>query len=193
MSKVIKQMEMDALRSTFDGVRDLVVLSISGLNSIADNSLRATLQKKNIRLRVIKNSLTRRVFGEMGLGIKEDSPFWQGPTTLAWGAGNIAELSRAIDSELKNAKTAAAYKDKVKVKGAVVDGQVIAFELALTMPTLPEALANVISLALAPASRLVSQLQSPGAQVASQIKTLSEKKDEAPTEAAAEAPTATPA
>jgi large subunit ribosomal protein L10 len=189
MSKVIKQMEMDAVRDTFKEVRDMVVLSITGLNSNADNALRATLQKKNIRLRVIKNSLTRRVFGEMGLGIKDDSPFWTGPTTLAWGAGSVAELSRAIDAELKNVKTAATYKDKVKVKGAVVDGQVIPFEQALTMPTLPEALARIVMLALSPASRLVSQLQGPGAQLASQIKTLSEKKDETP----AEAPASTPA
>ena len=61
MSKQIKQMEMDALGKVFEGVRDLVALSISGLDSRADNQLRLNLRKKNIRLHVVKNSLARRV------------------------------------------------------------------------------------------------------------------------------------
>src|SRR5258708_9798822 len=97
MSKVIKQMEMDALKKAFDGVRDLVVLSVSKLNATADQALRAILRKKNIRLRVVKNSLTRKVFGEMGLNVPDDSPFWLGPTTFAWGANSLADLSKAIE------------------------------------------------------------------------------------------------
>ena len=54
-------------RTVYRDVRDLVVLSVKGLNCQADHALRASLRKKNIRLRVIKNSLTRRVFGELGI------------------------------------------------------------------------------------------------------------------------------
>ena len=63
MSKFIKQMEMNALRETFQDVRDLVVLSVKGLNCHAEHTLRSTLRKKKIRLKQVKNSLTRRVFG----------------------------------------------------------------------------------------------------------------------------------
>src|SRR5215472_6315992 len=121
MSKVIKQMEMDALRSAFGEVRDAVVLSVKGLNCHLEGTLRATLRKKSIRLKMVKNSLTRRVFDELGIRIGADSPVWAGPTTLAWGANSIAELSRAIDEELKKSKNAAAYKDKVNVKAALAD------------------------------------------------------------------------
>jgi large subunit ribosomal protein L10 len=189
MSKVIKQMEMDALQQTFADVRDLVVLSITGLSSQSDHTFRTALRKKNIRLQVIKNSLTRRVFQQLGMAAGGESPYWAGPTALAWGANSIAELSRTIDAELKNAKMAALYKDKVTVKGAVVEGQQITFEQALRMPTRAEAIARVVMLALAPASRLVSQITGPAAQVASQIKQLSEKKGE---EAAAPAPAENP-
>ena len=41
MSKVIKQMQMDHIRKEFDGVRDLVVVSIKGLDCHADGLLRA--------------------------------------------------------------------------------------------------------------------------------------------------------
>ncbi|HWG44913.1 MAG TPA: 50S ribosomal protein L10 [Gemmataceae bacterium] len=184
MSKVIKQMEMDALRSSFEGVRDAVVLSVKGLSAQLDGSLRATLRKKNIRMQVVKNSLTRRVFNEMGIPIAADSPYWQGPTTLAWGANSIADLSRAIEDELKKSKIAAQYKDKVVVKGAIADGQLISFDLAVKMPTLPEALGQILSAILGPGSAIAGCLTGPISQVASQIQTISEKTEEAAVEAA---------
>src|SRR4051794_10830954 len=102
MSKVIKQMEMDTLRQTFQGVRDLVVLSIQGMSSQGEYTFRAALRKKKIRVQVVKNSLTRRVLGELGIQVGADSPYWQRPTALAWGANSIAELSREIEGELKH-------------------------------------------------------------------------------------------
>src|SRR5207248_2349108 len=170
MSKLIKQMEMEALRQTFQDVRDLVVLSIRGLNSQADHGLRSALRKKNIRLKVVKNSLTRRVFGELGLNVGDDSPYWLGPTALAWGAGSIAELSRELDGELRQPKNAPLYKDKVTVKGAIADGVPIPFERARLMPTRPEAIARVVTLALSPAARLVGQILGPASRVVGQIK-----------------------
>jgi len=188
MSKVIKQMEMDALRSAFGEVRDAVVLSVTGLNCHLEGTLRATLRNKNIRLKMVKNSLTRRVFDEMGIRIGADSPMWAGPTTLAWGANSIAELSRAIDEELKKSKNAAAYKDKVNIKGAIAEGQTISFEQALTMPTREEAIAQIIGMILGPGSAIAGCLTGPISQVASQIQTISEKTEGAAAEAA---PTAT--
>jgi large subunit ribosomal protein L10 len=184
MSKVIKQMEMDALRDTFNGVRDAVVLSMKGLNCQLEGSLRATLRKKNIRLKQVKNSLTRRVFDNLGIPIGADSPMWSGPTTLAWGANSVAELSRAIDDELRKSKNAAAYKDKVNIKAALADGQVISFDLALKMPTREEAIAQIIGMILGPGAAIAGCLTGPIAQVASQIQTISEKTEGAAAEAA---------
>jgi len=171
MSKQIKQMEMDALKAIFQDVRDLVVLSIQGITSQADNQLRQTLRKKKIYLRQVKNSLTRRVFDELGMKVAGS---WEGPTTLAWGAGSLAELSRELDTLLKK-------NDKVKFKGAVAEGQAVTFKQALAMPTRAEAIGRVLMLALSPARRVASLIQAPAARVAAQIKTLSEKSEgEAP-------------
>jgi large subunit ribosomal protein L10 len=184
MSKVIKQMEMDALRSDFNGVRDAVVLSMKGLTSQLEGSLRATLRKKNIRLKMVKNSLTRRVFDDLGIPIPAESPLWSGPSTFAWGTNSIAELSRAIDEELKKSKSAAAYKDKVNIKGALADGKVIGFDLALKMPTREEAIAQIVGMILGPGSAIAGCLTGPISQVASQIQTIGEKTEETPAEAA---------
>ncbi len=177
MSKQIKQMEMDALGQVFQGVRDLVALTISGLDAKADNQLRLGLRKKNIRLQVVKNSLARRVLSGLGMNAEK---IWEGPTTLAWGSTSIAELSRELDEvRRKNEKF-------IKPKGAIADGEEITFEQAKNRPTKAEAIGRVVMLALAPASRLVSQILGPASQVAGQIKSLKDKEGgEKPAESAA--------
>jgi large subunit ribosomal protein L10 len=183
MSKLIKQMEMDALKKNFEGVRDLVVLSVQGMSCQADQVFRANLRKKNIRIKVVKNSLTRKVFGEIGLNVGDDSPYWVGPTTLVYGSGSVAELSQAVDGELKAPKTAPLYKDKVTKKGAIADGVPVTFEEALKMPTPAQAIGAVLAALLSPAASVLGGLVSAGGQVAGQIQKISEK-----AEGAAEAP-----
>ena len=109
MSKQIKQMEMDALKNTFHGLQDLVFLSSSGVNCTTDNQTRLAMRKKKIHFQVVKNSLARRVFTDLGLKLDKG---WDGPTTIAWGAGSVAELSRELEGLIKK-------NDKIKVKTVV--------------------------------------------------------------------------
>ena len=67
MSKYVKEMMMDQLRSDLDGSRSLLILDLKDLDANAEHDLRRDLRKKSIRLRVLKNSLARRVFSEMGM------------------------------------------------------------------------------------------------------------------------------
>jgi ribosomal protein L10 len=165
MSKQIKQMEMDSLRRTFKDVRDLVVLSVDKLDCTTDSIMRTQLRKKQIRLQRVKNSLARRIFDD--LGIKTDT--WEGTTVLAWGGTSLAELSRDLEALVKK------YDKMLKVKGAVSEGQGITFQAALAMPTRPQAIGRVVSLAMGPAQRLMSQILAPASSVVGQIKTLAER------------------
>src|SRR3954466_14687685 len=99
MSKVIKQMQMDALRNTFGSVRDLVLLNVVGLGAIPENQIRLGLRKKGIRMQMVKNSLARKVFNEMGLQVKS---VWEGgSTTVVWGGSSVAELSKEVETIVK--------------------------------------------------------------------------------------------
>jgi len=173
MSKQVKQMQMDVLAKTFEGVRDMVVLSASGIDSTTENQIRLGLRKKNIFLLMVKNSLLRRVFG--GYGINLDPGTWEGPTTIAWGAESVKDLSKEVDAALiKNAKT----KDKVRVKTALAEGLQVPFSKALAMPTRKEAIGEIIGMILGPAASIAGALTGPAAQVASQIQTIGERKPE---------------
>ena len=174
MSKKIKQMEMEALRGSIQGVRDMVVLSTVGVESLADNQMRLALRKKKINLLMVKNTLARRVFKDMGLKVES---VWQGPTVLAWGGDGVADLSKAIEGFMKK-------NPKIKVKGAVAEGAELTFEQALKMPTRAEALGTLLSMILGPGAQIAGCIAGPAGQIAGQIKTLSDKK---PEEAAAPA------
>lgn len=176
MSKVIKQMEMEALKQRFHGVRDMVFLSTVGVDSNTDNQMRQTLRKKKIFLSVVKNSLARRVFDEFGFKLTSTLA---GQTTVAYGAGSLSELSRELEALAKKNK-------KIEFKMALSEGQEVSFKAALAMPTRAEAVARVIGLALAPAMRVAGQIIAPAGNLASQIKTISEKVEAAAAEAVAE-------
>ena len=83
--------------------------------------MRLALRKKGIRLQVVKNSLARRVFAEMGVKIAKG---WEGPTTVAWGGDSMAELSKEIETCSQE------VREEFKVKSAVAEGQEITFDQA---------------------------------------------------------------
>ncbi len=180
MSKVIKEMELNDLRRTFEHVRDLVLLTFNKLDSGGEFQLRKSLREKKIRLKQVKNSLTRKVFKELNFAIPDDSDYWKQSTVLAFGPAGVATVSKAIEAELKNPKNAAKYNETIKIKGAIADGQPVTFELAKSMPTREELIGEIVGMILGPAQSLAACLTGPASQVASQIQTLAEKTEEAP-------------
>ena len=168
MSKYVKEMMMDQLRSDLDGSLSLLILDLKGLDANAEHGLRRDLRKKSIKLRVLKNSLARRVFSEMGMeGL---SPFLEGPSAVAWGGEGVAELAKEISSQVKKLK-------KPEIKGGAVDGVVVGANQVEDITKLPsrEALiGRVVSLAMAPVSRVISLANAPASGLLGQLKTLSE-------------------
>src|SRR5580658_1916653 len=100
MSKIIKQMELDALTNTFAGVRDMVLLSSDKVGSLLEYTTRKALREKKVRLQMVKNTLARKVFEKNG--VKVDDKIWTGTTLVAWGADSVKDLSKAVDALLKD-------------------------------------------------------------------------------------------
>jgi ribosomal protein L10 len=177
-------MEYTALEKTFSGVKNLVLLSPSKIDSATDYNFRKQLREKKVRVQMVKNSLAQRVFAAQG--VKLDDKVWLGTTLVAWGADSIKDLSKAVDGLIKEIeKKDPKQKDKLKVKTAVADGQPVSMATAMTMPTRLEAIGEIIGMILGPASSIAAALTGPAAQVASQIATIAEKKEEAPAAPAA--------
>lgn len=168
MSKLVKKMQMDALKATFGQTRDLVLISMTGVKARDENQIRLQLRKKNIRLHTVKNSLAARVFKDLGINGLEDH--LRGPTTIAWGASSIADLSKAIDEWIQREK-------KIQPKVAVADGAVVPFEAAKKFPTRAQALGEVLALVLGPARKVLGQVTGAGGRLAGVVQTIADRKE----------------
>src|SRR3954451_15405422 len=150
MSKYVKELMMDQLRSDLDGSRSVLIVDLKGLDAIAEHKLRSDLRKKSIKIRALKNTLANRVFSEMGLaGL---SQFLSGPSVAVWGGDGVAELAKEISAQVKKLK-------KPEIKGGAVDGVVISATQVADITKLPsrEALiGRVVALAIAPAQRVIA-------------------------------------
>ena len=51
MSKYVKEMMMDQLRSDLDGSTSLLILDLKGLDAISEHRFRSDLRKKSIKVR----------------------------------------------------------------------------------------------------------------------------------------------
>jgi large subunit ribosomal protein L10 len=167
MSKYVKELMMDQLRSDLDGSRSVLILDLKGLDAITEFQFRRDLRKKSIKVRALKNSLARRVFADMGMdGLAK---YLEGPSVAVWGGPGVAELAKEISAQVKKLK-------KPEIKGGAVDGVVISpaqVEDITKLPSREALIARVVSLALAPAQRVVALANAPVAGLMGQLKTMS--------------------
>ena len=146
MSKYVKELMMDQLKTELDGDKSVLILDLKGLDAITEYQFRRDLRKKSIKMRVLRNTLARRVFDDMGIGGL--SRFLEGPSVAVWGGAGVAELAKEVSDQVKKLK-------KPEIKGGSVDGTVIGPEQVEDITKLPsrEALiGRVVSLAMAPVS-----------------------------------------
>ncbi len=169
MSKYVKELMMDQLRTDLGGSTSVLILDLKGLDAISEHQFRSGLRQKKIKVRALKNSLARRVFTDMGIGGL--SKYLEGPSVAVWGGDGVAELAKEVSTRVKTLK-------KPEIKGGAVDGVVIGPDQVEDITKLPsrEALiARVVALALAPAQRVIALANAPAAGLMSQLKTLSER------------------
>jgi large subunit ribosomal protein L10 len=183
MSKKIKEMELNDLRATIKGVKDLVLLEPLKLDSAADFEMRRKLREKKIRVKMVKNSLVKKVFDENGVKVDPGA----GPTLLCWGADSIKELGTAVDAILRDLRKDPKAPEKIKEKTAVAEGQPLPLSVAKTLPTRKEAIGGVLSALLGPGSQIAGCLVGPANQLAGILKAIEEK---GPAAEAAPAPAA---
>ncbi len=175
MSKKVKQLELNFLRKTFQGVRDMVLLEPVRLDAASDYEMRKKLRERQIRVRMVKNTFARMVFREQGLNLDPGS----GPTLIVWGANSVKELSLAVDEVLRDIHKDPKAPKKIKEKTAIADGQPVPLEVAKTLPTRQEAIGEVLAAILGPAASLAACLTGPGAALAGIVEAIEKKAGEA--------------
>jgi len=170
MSKRVKEMILYAYQKRFDDVSEALLIDVRGVDANENNALRMDLQKKDIRITIVKNTLARKAF--VGTGLEPLTHALKGPSALAYGADSVVEVARELVGWARKL-------DRLTLKAAVLDGELFDGDAAVgrlsQYPTKIEAQARVVQLLLAPAGTVVSAALGPASQIAGIVKEISDR------------------
>lgn len=170
MSKTVKGMIISDYQSRLTGASDALVISIRGVKAIPTTKLRRDLNKKKIKITVVRNSLARKAIA--GTGLEPLGKLLTGPSALAYGGSSVVEVAREIVALIKD-------MPEVELKGAVLDGTLYEGKAGVTelskFPTKDEAIGNVVTLIVSPGRKLLGQIKGPGSKIAGIIKAIEGK------------------
>jgi large subunit ribosomal protein L10 len=184
MSKLVKNMLVDDLKSRLNNVGEVIVLSLGTLDAQKTTQLRKTLRNKKIHLTMVKNSLARRATLDGPL-----SPAFtktEGMLAIAWGGEDVVDLAKELDR-------LSAVKDYegLEFRGGALDGSRLEagdIKVVAKWPSRAEQLSILSGQISSLASILAGQIGSMGGVLAGQISSrVDDLEKGGGTEAAAEA------
>jgi large subunit ribosomal protein L10 len=183
MSKLVKDLLTNHLRSELEGVQELLLVNVVGLTANNTAALRRSLRDKNIKLLVIKNSLARRATEGTQLAPAFEGS--DGTLAMVWGSTDIVSLAKEV-VKLAGEKQYEAFR----ARGGVMGGARLAAEEVDQIskwPTREEQIGIIVGQMLSVGAKLAGQLSSAGGGLVGQIKQIAEKEGEAAAETASPA------
>ncbi len=170
MVQAAKTKSVDDLNSIVEGAKSLVLADFTGLNVKDLSELRRICRDNGVRFRVVKNTLARRTFGE--LGFEGISVLLDGPTAVV-----VSSKDEALPAQILK-KFADEY-ELPKLKGGYVQGRVLSAVEVRKLAGLPgrEALlGQVVGTVQAPLRGLVNVLHASLRDLVSVLKAVQDKK-----------------
>ncbi len=147
----------------------LILTEYIGLSVKEIEELRAKVREAGGEFHVVKNTLIKRVFAEVGMTMEDEH--FVGTTAIGFAFEDPPALAKAMTEFAKETKA-------LKIKAGYLEDRLMsrAEVIALAnVPPLPVMRATLLSTILAPATQLVRTLSEPGRQVAAVLKAFSEK------------------
>ena len=140
------------IKEKIQNAKSVVLVKFSGLTVAEDTELRREFRKNNVEYKVLKNTLVKRAFNDLGVTDFDDD--LNGPTSVAFGADETAASKVIVEAAKK-------YQDKVSVKSAYVDGgkvDVKGVQELAAMPSKEELIAKMLGSMQAPLTNFVGVL-----------------------------------
>ncbi|MGZ6260378.1 MAG: 50S ribosomal protein L10 [Candidatus Limnocylindrales bacterium] len=165
-----KRATVAELTEAFSASDASIVADYRGLSVSEINTVRRALRLQGIRYHVVKNRLAR-IAAEQA-GVAELSPLLAGPSSVALGAGDEAQLARAFFEVTRPYKA-------VTVRGAVVRGRRLAADDVSRLAALPSRevlLAQLAGAMAAPLGTMAGLLAAPLRNLGAGFSQLAERK-----------------
>ncbi len=172
MSKVLKKLIVNELVTGCGGDKSLIIANFKGIDAQQTNAMRRDLRGKNIKLRVVKNSLAAIAFREVGVsGLDE---LLDAPTLVASSDDDPVELA-------KNLNRCAKEVEGLGIVGGWVDGELMSSENINILASIPprEVVLTQIAFAVkAPMVQLASVFNATARDLCNVLNAIKEKKSD---------------
>lgn len=161
MNRTEKMERVEALKAGLSGARHAFLVDFQGLTVNRDTALRGRLRAAQVDYQVVKNRLARRALQETPFAPLDQQ--FRGSTGVALTAGDPVAVAKVLVEFAKE-------NPALKIKGGVLEGghtlSAKQVEALSELPPLPVMRARLLSVLIAPASRLARVLAEPGRSVA---------------------------
>jgi len=151
----------------------VILVEYTGVTMKALDGIRAKVRESGGEFHVVKNTLARRAFADMGMQFPSD--YLVKSTAVSFAFNDPASTAKALTDATKG-------NEFVKVKGGFMSGQTLnaaQVKALADMPPLPVVRAQLLGVLQAPASKLARTIAEPARGLAAVIKAFSEKASEA--------------
>ncbi len=165
-----KKLVVEDIKQKIQDAKSVVFVKFSGLSVAEDTALRREFRKNNVEYKVLKNTLIRRAFNDMGITDFDDD--LNGPTSVAFGTDETGASKIIMDAVKK-------YDQKVVVKSAFVDGGRVdanGVKTLASMPSKEELIAKMLGSMQAPIANFVGVLSAMPRSLVIALNAVAEKK-----------------
>jgi len=157
MLRTEKAASITDIKGRFDKMTSAVFLDFTGMTVEEVSKLRIEFRKTGVEYRVVKNTLVKQAIKDHSWS-KTLGGTLRGMTGIAWSYEDPSAAAKVVKAFRKD-------NEKLKVKGGLVDGQLLngkAVEDQLaTMPGKQELRATLLATLQAPLQQFVALLQAP--------------------------------
>ena len=151
----------------------VILVEYTGVRMKDLDNIRAKIRESGGEFHIVKNTLARRAFTDLGMQFPSD--YLVKSTAVSFAFTDPASTAKALTDATKGSEF-------VKVKGGFMSGQTLnaaQVKALADMPPLPVVRAQLLGVLQAPAGKLVRTIAEPARGLAAVLKAFSEKTSEA--------------
>lgn len=171
MSKELKKLIVNELISDYKGVNNFIVVSFKGVNTQQANVLRRDLSEKDIKLKVVKNSLASIALKE--IGVPALGQMLEGPSAITASDNDPVILIKVLTKWSKEISS-------LKIVGGLIDGEMLSLDDIKTLSAIPSrevVLTQIVFAIQAPMVQLANVFNATASSLCRVLHAIKEKKE----------------
>lgn len=153
-----KKQVVEDIKAEIQNAKSVVLVNYKGLTVAEDTEFRNAFRKANCKYQVLKNTMVRRAFNELGITCFDED--LNGPTALAFGADETGAAKIVIEGCKK-------YNNKISAKSAYFEGNYVDVEGVKALSAIPSREELI--------AKMLGSMQAPISKLAVAIKAIAEK------------------